>query len=137
VLDVAIMIEGQDGSTWHAGVDLSGALRTRFTGLYRSDHFTNPTGPNRDTLELWSSLTWLASYTSRIELGTLVSPVSFRPGNYRLDSNRRRRSRWRSAPTRLGRRLAGTALVNHSHATIAGAIAPYHHKRIKVNQRAS
>jgi alkanesulfonate monooxygenase SsuD/methylene tetrahydromethanopterin reductase-like flavin-dependent oxidoreductase (luciferase family) len=49
-----------------------------FAGLYRSDHFTNPTGPNRDALGLWSSLTWLAEHTNRIEFGPLVSPVSFR-----------------------------------------------------------
>jgi alkanesulfonate monooxygenase SsuD/methylene tetrahydromethanopterin reductase-like flavin-dependent oxidoreductase (luciferase family) len=31
-----------------------------------------------DSLELWTSFTWLASHTSRIEFGPLVSPVSFR-----------------------------------------------------------
>ena len=29
-------------------------------------------------MELWSSLTWLADNTKRIEFGPLVSPVSFR-----------------------------------------------------------
>ena len=31
-----------------------------------------------DSLELWVSLTWLASHTSTIEFGPLVSPMSFR-----------------------------------------------------------
>jgi alkanesulfonate monooxygenase SsuD/methylene tetrahydromethanopterin reductase-like flavin-dependent oxidoreductase (luciferase family) len=31
-----------------------------------------------DALELWTSLTWLAGNTARIEFGPLVSPVSFR-----------------------------------------------------------
>jgi F420-dependent oxidoreductase-like protein len=31
-----------------------------------------------DSLECWTSLTWLASHTQRIEFGPLVSPVSFR-----------------------------------------------------------
>jgi F420-dependent oxidoreductase-like protein len=79
VLDVAIMIEGQDGINWARWRRLVRAVEDLgFAGLYRSDHFTNPTGPNRDALELWSSLTWLASHTSRIEFGPLVSPVSFR-----------------------------------------------------------
>ena len=50
-----------------------------FAGLYRSDHFTNAEAPDKDSLECWSSLTWLASHTQRIEFGPLVSPLSFRP----------------------------------------------------------
>jgi alkanesulfonate monooxygenase SsuD/methylene tetrahydromethanopterin reductase-like flavin-dependent oxidoreductase (luciferase family) len=46
-------------------------------GLYRSDHFTNPVGPYKDSLECWISLAWLASQTSRLDFGPLVSPVSF------------------------------------------------------------
>ncbi|MCA9975805.1 MAG: TIGR03560 family F420-dependent LLM class oxidoreductase, partial [Anaerolineales bacterium] len=49
-----------------------------FVGLYRSDHYTNANPPDMDSLELWVSLTWLASHTQRIEFGPLVSPVSFR-----------------------------------------------------------
>jgi F420-dependent oxidoreductase-like protein len=49
-----------------------------FAGLYRSDHFTNAIPPDLDSLELWISLAWLATHTSRIEFGPLVSPVSFR-----------------------------------------------------------
>jgi F420-dependent oxidoreductase-like protein len=49
-----------------------------FIGFYRSDHFTNASPPDKDSLECWVSLTWLASHTNRIEFGPLVSPVSFR-----------------------------------------------------------
>ncbi len=49
-----------------------------FTGLYRSDHITNNTPPDLDSLEMWVSLTWLASHTRRIEFGPLVSPISVR-----------------------------------------------------------
>jgi alkanesulfonate monooxygenase SsuD/methylene tetrahydromethanopterin reductase-like flavin-dependent oxidoreductase (luciferase family) len=49
-----------------------------FAGLFRSDHFTNAEPPDIDSLELWVSLTWLASHTKRIEFGPIVSPVSFR-----------------------------------------------------------
>ena len=79
VLDLAIMIEGQDGINWTRWRRLVRIVEDLgFTGLYRSDHFTNPTGTYLDALELWASLTWLADNTSRIEFGPLVSPISFR-----------------------------------------------------------
>ena len=77
--EVAIMIEGQDGIDWARWQRLVRAVEDLgYAGLYRSDHFTEATGPNKDALELWASLTWLADNTSRIEFGPLVSPVSFR-----------------------------------------------------------
>lgn len=79
MLEVAIMVEGQDGIDWTRWKRLAQTVEDcGYAGLYRSDHFTNPTGPNKDALELWSSLTWLADNTNRIEFGPLVSPASFR-----------------------------------------------------------
>lgn len=79
MLDVAIMIEGQNGLNWPRWQRLARAVEEAgFAGLYRSDHYTNANPPDLDSLELWVSLTWLASHTSRIEFGPLVSPVSFR-----------------------------------------------------------
>jgi F420-dependent oxidoreductase-like protein len=73
------MIEGQDGLTWARWQRLARAAEELgYAGLYRSDHFTNPTGPLKDSLDLWASFTWLATHTSRIEFGPMVSPVSFR-----------------------------------------------------------
>jgi len=73
------MIEGQDGLNWRRWQNIARAVEDLgFAGLYRSDHFTNPNPPDRDSLELWTSLTWLASHTSRIEFGPMVSPFSFR-----------------------------------------------------------
>ncbi len=78
-MDIAIMIEGQDGLTWQRWMRLARAVEDLgFAGLYRSDHFTNAAPPDKESLELWISLTWLASNTRRIEFGPLVSPVSFR-----------------------------------------------------------
>src|SRR3712207_1686434 len=77
--EVAIMIEGQGGIDWPRWRRLTRTVEdSGYAGLYRSDHFTNPTGPVLDALELWASLTWLADNTERIEFGPLVSPVSFR-----------------------------------------------------------
>ena len=79
MMDIAIMIEGQDGLTWQRWMRLARAVEDLgFAGLYRSDHFTNAAPPDKESLELWISLTWLASNTRRIEFGPLVSPVSFR-----------------------------------------------------------
>ncbi len=78
-IEVALMIEGQNGLTWPRWQRLVQAAEDLgFVGLYRSDHFTNANPPEKESLELWVSLTWLASQTKRIEFGPLVSPVSFR-----------------------------------------------------------
>ena len=79
MVDLAVMIEGQDGLTWPRWQRLARAVEDLgFAALYRSDHLTNADGPRTDALDLWASLTWLASHTERIEFGPLVSPVSFR-----------------------------------------------------------
>jgi F420-dependent oxidoreductase-like protein len=78
-MDIAIMIEGQDGLNWQRWERLARAVEDLgFAGLYRSDHFTNPDGPTKDSLELWVSLTWLAAHTERIDFGPLVTPPGFR-----------------------------------------------------------
>ena len=78
-MDIAIMIEGQNGLTWPRWQNLAAAVEDLgFAGLYRSDHFTNGAPPDMASLELWVSLTWLASHTKCIEFGPLVSPISVR-----------------------------------------------------------
>lgn len=78
-MDVALMIEGQNGLTWPRWQRLARAAEDLgFAGIYRSDHYTNAGPPDKESLELWVSLTWLASHTSRLEFGPIVSPVSFR-----------------------------------------------------------
>jgi F420-dependent oxidoreductase-like protein len=78
-MQIAIMIEGQNGLTWPRWQRLAELVEELgFVGLYRSDHYTNANPPDKDSLELWVSLTWLASHTQRLEFGPLVSPVSFR-----------------------------------------------------------
>ncbi|ABG03258.1 luciferase-like protein [Rubrobacter xylanophilus DSM 9941] len=79
MLEVAIMIEGQDGIDWPRWKRIVRTVEDAgYAALHRSDHFTNPSGPVKDALELWASLTWLAENTERIEFGPLVTPVSFR-----------------------------------------------------------
>src|SRR5512143_606016 len=79
MLEIAVMIEGQNGLNWERWKRIVPAVEDLgFAGLYRSDHFTNSNPPDMDSLELWVSLIWLADHTRRIEFGPLVSPVSFR-----------------------------------------------------------
>jgi alkanesulfonate monooxygenase SsuD/methylene tetrahydromethanopterin reductase-like flavin-dependent oxidoreductase (luciferase family) len=79
LIDVAIMIEGQDGLNWPRWQRMARAVEDLgFSGLFRSDHYTNAKSPDKDALELWVSLTWLASNTRHIDFGPLVSPLSFR-----------------------------------------------------------
>lgn len=79
MIEVALMIEGQDGLNWPRWKRLAEAADTLgLAGLYRSDHFTNPEGPYKDALELWISFAYLAAETKHIEFGPMVSPVSFR-----------------------------------------------------------
>lgn len=78
-MEVALMIEGQNGLDWPRWKRLVlEAERLGFAGLYRSDHYTNLEPPERDSLELWLSLTWLADRTERLRFGPVVSPVTFR-----------------------------------------------------------
>lgn len=76
---LGIMIEGQDGLNWERWKRiLKAAEDFGFQSVFRSDHFTNTSPPDKDSLELWVSLTYAASHTSRIEFGPLVTPVTFR-----------------------------------------------------------
>lgn len=79
MIEVALMIEGQNGLTWERWQRIAKlADEMGFAGLYRSDHYTNASPPDKESLEAWVSLTWLAGHTKHIEFGTLVSPLSFR-----------------------------------------------------------
>ncbi len=79
MIELAIMVEGQNGLNWPRWQRLVTAVEDLgFAGLYRSDHYTNASPPDLDSLELWVSLTWLAANTQRIAFGPLVTPVSFR-----------------------------------------------------------
>jgi alkanesulfonate monooxygenase SsuD/methylene tetrahydromethanopterin reductase-like flavin-dependent oxidoreductase (luciferase family) len=66
---ISIMIEGQDGLTWPRWKRLAEEVeQLGYAGLFRSDHFTNPEPPDKESLELIVSLAYLASGTSRIHL---------------------------------------------------------------------
>ena len=73
------MIEGQEGVTWDDWVRLAQVTEEhRLEGLFRSDHYTAIIQPDADAHDAWATLAGLAAITSRIRLGTMVSPVTFR-----------------------------------------------------------
>jgi len=78
--DVGIMIEGQEGLTWDRWRALCrDAEDMGFAGLRRSDHFFSVMGEaDRDSLDCWTSLALAAEWTSRIELGPMVTPLTFK-----------------------------------------------------------
>jgi F420-dependent oxidoreductase-like protein len=76
---ISLMIEGQDGLTWPRWQRLiAEAEELGFAGVFRSDHYTNSVPPDKESLEMIVSLTYLASHTKRVHFGPLVAPVSFR-----------------------------------------------------------
>jgi F420-dependent oxidoreductase-like protein len=80
----ALMIEPQQGLTYAEQLAIATAAETAgFEALFRSDHYESFPGPvDNPTTDAWTVLAGLARETSRIRLGTLVSPVTFRlPGN--------------------------------------------------------
>jgi F420-dependent oxidoreductase-like protein len=79
MVDISIMIEGQDGLTWPRWKRLVSEVESLgFAGLFRSDHFTNANPPDKESLEMIVSLTYLADHTERIHFGPMVAPISFR-----------------------------------------------------------
>lgn len=78
-LAFALMIEGQEGLTWERWRRIAETAEAgAFDGLFRSDHLTGLFGhAERPSLDLWTSLTWLATGTRRIRFGPLVCPLTF------------------------------------------------------------
>ncbi|MGN6866784.1 MAG: LLM class flavin-dependent oxidoreductase [Solirubrobacteraceae bacterium] len=75
------MIEGQEGVTWDLWRGLAEACEQHgIRSLFRSDHYQNLDGqhPERGSLDAWGTVIALSALTSKLRLGTLVSPTSFR-----------------------------------------------------------
>jgi F420-dependent oxidoreductase-like protein len=74
------MIEAQQGLTYDEQLAVvRRAEAAGFESFFRSDHYQSFPGPAGDrTTDAWAVLAGLARDTSRIGLGVLVSPVTFR-----------------------------------------------------------
>jgi F420-dependent oxidoreductase-like protein len=76
----ALMIEPQQGLTYAEQLAIAKRAETAgFEHLFRSDHYQSFPGPSGEpTTDAWAVLAGLARETSRIGLGALMSPVTFR-----------------------------------------------------------
>jgi alkanesulfonate monooxygenase SsuD/methylene tetrahydromethanopterin reductase-like flavin-dependent oxidoreductase (luciferase family) len=77
------MLEGQEGIAWEQWLALARAAEDAgLDALFRSDHYRSiGRGDPAGSLDAWATLAALAAVTSRIRLGTMVSPVTFRPAS--------------------------------------------------------
>ena len=77
---VALMVEGQEGVTWEQWLALARAAEdASLDGLFRSDHYRSiGRGDPAGSLDAWATLAGLAAVTTKLRLGTMVSPVTFR-----------------------------------------------------------
>ncbi|HEY3944945.1 MAG TPA: TIGR03560 family F420-dependent LLM class oxidoreductase [Solirubrobacteraceae bacterium] len=84
-MDLCLMIEGQEGVSWEQWRALARACEEHsIPTLFRSDHYMNLDGnhPERQAMDAWATLSALSAVSSRVRLGTLVSPATFRhPSN--------------------------------------------------------
>jgi F420-dependent oxidoreductase-like protein len=81
----ALMTEPQQGINYEEILAIARtAEEVGFEAFFRSDHYTSFPGDSiRPTTDAWATLAGLARETTRIHLGTLVSPVTFRiPGSF-------------------------------------------------------
>jgi F420-dependent oxidoreductase-like protein len=77
---ICLMVEGQEGVTWDDWRSLASACeRHGFEALFRSDHYLSVDDRReRGSLDAWATIAALSALTSRVRLGTLVSPATFR-----------------------------------------------------------
>jgi alkanesulfonate monooxygenase SsuD/methylene tetrahydromethanopterin reductase-like flavin-dependent oxidoreductase (luciferase family) len=80
---VCLMVEGQEGVEWPQWLALAEAAEAAgLEGLFRSDHYQAiGTGSPAGSLDAWTTLAGLAARTQTLRLGTMVSPVTFRPAS--------------------------------------------------------
>jgi alkanesulfonate monooxygenase SsuD/methylene tetrahydromethanopterin reductase-like flavin-dependent oxidoreductase (luciferase family) len=76
----AVLVEPQLGFDYAAqSAAAQTAERLGFGAFYRSDHYSTPFSVASSWTDAWACVAALARDTTRIRLGTLVSPVTFRP----------------------------------------------------------
>jgi F420-dependent oxidoreductase-like protein len=81
----ALMTEPQQGYSYEDILETAlAAEQAGFETFFRSDHYISfPGDPDLRTTDAWTTLAGLARDTTRIGLGSMVSPVTFRiPGSF-------------------------------------------------------
>ncbi|HEY2593219.1 MAG TPA: LLM class flavin-dependent oxidoreductase [Chloroflexota bacterium] len=76
---LGILVEAEEGLDWEGWrATYSAAERLGFDSVWLSDHLESPWTAGRHGLETWTALAVALAETSRITLGSLVSPITFR-----------------------------------------------------------
>ena len=81
----ALMTEPQQGLTYDEILALARAAETAgLEAFFRSDHYASfPGAAGQPTTDAWATLAGIARDTTRIRIGSLVSPITFRiPGSF-------------------------------------------------------
>jgi alkanesulfonate monooxygenase SsuD/methylene tetrahydromethanopterin reductase-like flavin-dependent oxidoreductase (luciferase family) len=79
-MDLCIGIEGQEDASWADWTALAAACEdSGIAALYGADHYLSTSRPDeRAALDIWGTLCALGAVTSRVRLGSFVSPSSLR-----------------------------------------------------------
>ncbi|ETX06117.1 TIGR03560 family F420-dependent LLM class oxidoreductase [Candidatus Entotheonella palauensis] len=78
-MKVGIIVEGQEGLGWDTWRRLAAQTEALgFDSLWRSDHLLSIIDEGREAHETWLALTVAAMETQRLQIGSLVSPMTFR-----------------------------------------------------------
>lgn len=80
-MKLGLLVEAEEGLTWERWrVILQAAERLEFDSVWISDHLQSPwsSEPSRG-LDAWIALTFAATHTRRLRIGSLVSPATLRP----------------------------------------------------------
>jgi F420-dependent oxidoreductase-like protein len=79
-MEVCLMIEGQEDVTWEDWRAIAAACEEYGVGtLFRSDHYLSVDDRReRGSLDAWLTIAALAAETTKLRLGTMVSPATFR-----------------------------------------------------------
>ncbi len=78
-MKIGIIIEGQEGLSWDTWRHIiAQAEALGFDSLWRSDHLLSIIDERREAHETWLALTVAAAETTRLQIGSLVSPITFR-----------------------------------------------------------
>lgn len=76
---LALLISGEESVSWSQWADLARICeQSGLDGLFRSDHYSSVVTGARGTSDAWATISALAAITDRIQLGTIVSPITFR-----------------------------------------------------------
>jgi F420-dependent oxidoreductase-like protein len=78
-MKIGIIIEGQEGLSWNAWRHITAEVEALgFDSLWRSDHLLSIVDEGREAHDTWLALTVAAAETKRLQIGSLVSPITLR-----------------------------------------------------------